>query len=256
MTEFQVRPGPLLAGKVAVVTGSSRGIGRAIAFACARHGAAVVLNHSQDGPDIEETVAELHRMEAPYLVCKGSVCDPDVADRIVADTLQRFGRLDVLVNNAGVARDALMMLQPLDDWRAVIDTNLTGTFLCSKAALRPMIRQKAGRIINISSVTAVAGRAGQAAYGAAKSGIDGLTRSLAREVASYNILVNAVTVGVIDTQMSRSIPRPQLEEIRKRIPLQRLGQPDEVANTCLFLASGMATFMTGSCINVTGGGYM
>jgi 3-oxoacyl-[acyl-carrier protein] reductase len=119
-----------------------------------------------------------------------------------------------------------------------------------------MIRQKEGRIINISSVTSIAGRAGQAAYGAAKAGINGMTRSLAREVGAYNVMVNAVVVGVVDTQMSRQIPRAQLEEIRKRIPLQRLGQPEEVANTCLFLGSGLATFMTGSCINVTGGGYM
>lgn len=175
---------------------------------------------------------------------------------MVSDTLGRFGRLDILVNNAGMTRDALMMMQSPDDWRAVIDTNLTGPFLCSKAMLRPMIRQKAGRIINISSVTAIAGRAGQGAYGAAKAGLNGMTRSLAREVASYGILVNAVIAGVIDTQMSRQIPRAELEEIKKRIPLQRFGQPDEIANACLFLASGMATFMTGSCINVTGGGYV
>jgi 3-oxoacyl-[acyl-carrier protein] reductase len=256
MTMYQVPPGPLLAGKVTIVTGSSRGIGRAIALAYARHGATVVLNHSQDGADIEETVGELRAMDAVYDVQKGSIADPEFADRMISTTVERFGRLDVLVNNAGITRDRLMMMQSVEDWRAVIDINLTGTFLCSQAALRPMIRQKEGRIINISSVTSIAGRAGQAAYGAAKAGINGMTRSLAREVGAYNVMVNAVVVGVVDTQMSRQIPRAQLEDIRKRIPLQRLGQPEEVANTCLFLGSGLATFMTGSCINVTGGGYM
>lgn len=246
----------MLDEKVAIITGSSRGIGRAIAVKYAEHGAKVVLNHTKEGKDIKETQTILDNMGVDYLVCQGSVTEPSFVESMVKTTKERFGRVDILVNNAGINRDRPMMLMRESDWDDVVDINLKGVFLCSKAVLRPMIEQSNGRIINITSITAVADREGQTNYGAAKAGLIGMSKSLAREVGEYNILVNAVVVGLIDTLMTKRLPRNMMNDLKKLIPLGRIGKPNEVANVCLFLGSELSSYMTGSIVNVSGGGYM
>jgi len=242
--------------KVAIITGSSRGIGRAIAFTFAKKGYCVALNHTKNGKDIEETCDQLAVMGANYRVFQGSVAEGTFVNEMVKSVMSDWGKVDVLVNNAGINRDKPAMLLSEDDWDSVIDTNLKGAFLCSKAVIKPMIHQRSGRIINISSLTAVAGREGQSNYGAAKAGIIGMTKSMARELGPYNILVNAVVVGLIDTLMTKKISRSIHADLKKIIPLGRIGEPEEVANACLFLASELSTYITGSTINCTGGGYM
>jgi 3-oxoacyl-[acyl-carrier protein] reductase len=245
-----------LTGQVVIVTGSSRGIGRSIALAYAKHGCRVVINHTQDGRDIEQTRSMLDELGAEYLVHRGSVSDQGPVSSMIADTMDTWGRIDVLVNNAGINRDKPAMLLSESDWDNVVDTNLKGAFLCCKGVLRPMMQQRSGRIINISSLTAVAGREGQVNYGAAKAGLIGMTKSMAREVGPRNILVNVLVVGLIDTLMTKRLPREIQQDLKKMIPLGRVGQPEEVAGVCLFLASELATYLTGSTINLSGGGYM
>lgn len=246
----------LLAGKVAIVTGSSRGIGRAIASKYCENGARVVLNCSQHGKDIDETVAHLTSRGAEFIVCTGNVSDKEFVAGMISEAKTRFGRIDILVNNAGIIRDKPLMLMPERDWDDVVNINMKGSYICSKAVLRTMIEQKWGRIINISSMTAVAGREGQTNYGAAKAGLLGFTKSLARETARYNILVNAVIAGLIDTLMTKRLPRDIADDLMKLIPISRIGKPEDVANACLFLASDMSSYITGTTINVSGGGYM
>uniref|UniRef100_A0A450S544 3-oxoacyl-[acyl-carrier protein] reductase n=1 Tax=Candidatus Kentrum sp. FM TaxID=2126340 RepID=A0A450S544_9GAMM len=245
-----------LNGQVALITGSSRGIGRAIAYAFASHGCRVVLNHTREGKDIVKTREELDAIGTDYRVFRGSVADAVFVNDMVETVVGEWGRIDILVNNAGINRDKPTMLLPERDWDEVIDTNLKGAFLCSKAVTKPMISQRSGRIINISSLTAVAGREGQSNYGAAKAGLIGMTKSMARELGAYNILVNALIVGLIDTLMTKKLPRAIQADLKKIIPLGRIGQPEEVANVCLFLASELSTYITGSTINCSGGGYM
>lgn len=245
-----------LTGKTAVVTGSSRGIGRAIACAYARQGARVVLNHTREGRDIEHTKALLDEIGSPYLVHRGSVADTGCVTELVQRTLDAWGAIDILVNNAGINRDRPAMLLSEADWDAVVDTNLKGAFLCTKAVLKPMMKQRSGRVINISSLTAVAGREGQANYGAAKGGMIAMTKSIAREVGQYNILVNAIAVGMIDTLMTKRLPREIQGDLKRIIPLGRIGEPDEVAGVCLFLASDLSTYVTGATLNCNGGAYM
>lgn len=248
---------PLLGGKTAIVTGAARGLGAAISIAFAREGANVVLNSRSDSRALEHTLKCISNLGGKAVASIGNVSDAKyVAAELVAAAKDEFGGVDILVNNAGIIRDKPINFLKESEWDEVLDTNLKGAFLCSKAVIKPMIIGGGGRIINISSITALSGRVGQTNYGASKAGLIGLTKSLAREVARYNILVNAAVVGVIETRMTKQIPPAALREILEMIPLGRMGTPDEVANACLFLASDMSSYVTGTTINISGGGYI
>jgi 3-oxoacyl-[acyl-carrier protein] reductase len=247
---------PMMKGKTAIVTGAARGIGAAIAKCFAEQGARVVLNSRSDSEALRNTLAEIQALGAEAITSIGDVSDTEYAQKLVTQTIAAFDDVDVLVNNAGVIKDRPIAFMKESEWDEVIDTNLKGAFLCSKAAIKPMLKKRSGRIINIASITALSGRAGQTNYGAAKAGLIGFTRSLARESAAHNILVNAAVVGVIDTRMTKQIPRETLKEISEMVPLGRIGRPEEVASVCLFLASDMSSYVTGTTINVSGGGYI
>jgi 3-oxoacyl-[acyl-carrier protein] reductase len=241
-------------GRVALVTGASRGIGRAIAVTLATRGAIVVA--AARGDNAAETVAAIvaagGRAEAATL----DVTDGTAVAATVGQLLDRHGRLDILVNNAGITRDQLMLRMKRDDWDAVLATNLTAAFTCTQAVLRSMVKQRSGRIVNVSSVVGQSGNAGQANYAASKAGLIGLTKSLALEVASRGITVNAVTPGLIDTDMTRALSAGAHEDWAARIPLQRLGAPGDVASAVAFLASDEASYITGHVLAVNGGMYM
>ena len=239
---------------MALVTGASRGIGRAIARALAERRATVVGAAREDHARevVDELVAAGHRAEAASL----DVTDAVSVTNTVASVLDRFGRLDILVNNAGITRDQLALRMKRDDWDAVLATNLTAAFTCVQAVLRPMIKQRSGRIINITSVVGQAGNAGQANYAASKAGLIGLTKALALEVASRNITVNAVAPGLIETDMTRALAGGVHEEWTERIPLKRLGTAEDVAAAVVFLASDEAAYITGQVLSVNGGMYL
>jgi 3-oxoacyl-[acyl-carrier protein] reductase len=242
-----------LDGRVAIVTGASRGIGRAIAKRMASQGAYVVATARAENARavVDEIVAAGGRAESLSL----DVTEPGSADSAVAATIEKFGRIDVLVNNAGITRDQLMLRMKRDDWEAVIATNLTAAFTLTQAVLKPMIRQRAGRIICISSVVGQSGNAGQANYAASKAGIIGFAKSVALEVASRGITVNVVAPGMIDTDMTRAVTERAREEWEARIPLKRLGTPDDIASAVCFLASDEASYITGQVLAVNGGMY-
>jgi 3-oxoacyl-[acyl-carrier protein] reductase len=241
-------------GRVALITGASRGIGRAIALRLAAGGARVVAAARGDnaGATVDEIVAAGGSAEVLSL----DVTDAAAAATAVVGVLARHGRIDVLVNNAGIARDQLVLRMKRDDWDAVVETNLTAAFTMIQAVLRPMVKQRAGRIINVSSVVGQSGNAGQANYAASKAGLIGLTKSVALEVASRQITVNAVAPGLIDTEMTRAISAAAHGEWAARIPLQRLGVADDVAGAVAFLASDEASYITGHVLAVNGGMYM
>jgi 3-oxoacyl-[acyl-carrier protein] reductase len=241
-------------GRVALITGASRGIGRAIALRLATGGAVVVAAARGDhAADTASAIAAAGgRAEALTL----DVTDAEAVSAAVAGVLERHGRIDILVNNAGITRDQLLLRMKRDDWDAVIATNLTAAFSCVQAVLRPMVKQRSGRIINVSSVVGQSGNAGQANYAASKAGLIGFTKSLALEVASRSITVNAVTPGLIDTEMTRAISAGAHEEWAARIPMQRLGAPEDVAGAVAFLASDEASYITGHVLAVNGGMYM
>ncbi|WP_025321029.1 3-oxoacyl-ACP reductase FabG [Deferrisoma camini] len=239
-------------GKVALVTGSTRGIGRAVAERLGRDGARVVVT----GRSAEAAARVAEALPGEALGLGLDVADPDSVAATVAQTLDAWGRIDILVNNAGITRDNLTLRLKPADWQAVLDTNLTGAFLCAKACLRPMIRARTGAIINISSVVGALGNAGQANYCAAKAGLEGLTRSLAREYANRGVRVNAVAPGYIATDMTAELPENVRENLLAQVPLARLGRPEDVAEAVAFLASDRAAYITGQVLHVNGGMYM
>lgn len=239
-------------GKVVLVTGSTRGIGRAVAGLFASEGARVAVTGRSR--DTAEAVAR--ELGAGALGIGLDVADPGSVASAVDRVLEAWGRVDVLVNNAGITRDTLALRMKLDDWQAVISTNLTGAFLCAKACLRHMVRARAGAIVNISSVVGSVGNAGQANYCAAKAGIEGLTRSLAREYANRGIRVNAVAPGYIATDMTEALGEKVREALLAQVPAGRLGDPGDVAQAVAFLASDRASYVTGQVLHVNGGMYM
>ncbi len=243
-------------GKVVLVTGGSRGIGRACAVAFGERGATVVVGYVGNEAAAVETMKLLEAKGGKGKLLRFDVADPKACADAVDGIVKEHGRLDVLVNNAGVAIDGLVMRFKDEDWRRTLDTNLGSAFALSRAATRPMLKQKSGAIVNLTSVVGEMGNAGQAAYAASKAGLIGLTKSLARELASRNIRVNAVSPGFIATDMTASIPEESKAEMLKAISLGRLGQAEEVARAVVFLASDAASYITGEVLKVNGGMYM
>ena len=242
-----------LTGKTAVVTGGSRGIGRAICIELAKQGANVVVNYSGSEDKAKQVVSEIEQLGAKAIAVQANVADSAAVDSMMKQAIEVFGTLDILVNNAGITRDNLLMRMKEQEWDEVVDTNLKGVFLCTKAVTRQMMKQRAGRIINISSIVGVAGNPGQANYVAAKAGVIGLTKTCAQELASRNILVNAIAPGFITTEMTDSLPEELKEAMLKQIPLAKLGQPEDVAKAVVFFASDHANYITGQTLHIDGG---
>lgn len=245
-----------LEGKVAVVTGASRGIGRAIALKLADEGAKVVVNYSGSQAKAEEVVTRIQENGGEAIAVQASVSQSEEVTALMDTAVKTFGSLDILVNNAGITRDNLLMRMKEDEWDDVLNTNLKGVFLCTKAVTRQMMKQRAGRIINISSIVGVAGNAGQANYVAAKAGVIGLTKTTAKELASRNILVNAIAPGFIETEMTDQLSEELRQGMLTQIPLAKLGQPEDIAKTVAFLASDDANYMTGQTLHIDGGMVM
>jgi len=243
-----------LAGKIAIVTGASRGIGRGIASRLAAQGATVIA--AARGDNAASTAAEIAAAGGKAEAASADVTDTAAVEALVDGVLARHGRIDILVNNAGIAKDQLLLRLKREDWDAVIATNLTAAFTCSQAVLRPMIKQRAGRIIMISSVVGQSGNAGQANYAASKAGLIGFAKSLAREVGSRNITVNAITPGLVETEMTKAITDKAQEQWAASIPLGRAGTVADVAAAVCFLASDEAGYITGQVLAVNGGMYM
>jgi 3-oxoacyl-[acyl-carrier protein] reductase len=241
-----------LSGKVALVTGGSRGIGRAISLALAAHGAKVAINYASNAAAAGETARTIGAASAAIALA-GDVGNPVLAAALVAETIKAFGRIDILVNNAGVTADDLILRMSEAEWDKVIDTNLKGTFNVTKAAIRPMVRQRFGRVISVSSVAGIVGNAGQANYSAAKAGMIGFTKAIAKEVASRNITANVIAPGFIDTEMTKDLTDAQRAEIMRMVAVGRTGKPEDVAPAAVFLASDEAAYVTGHVLTVDGG---
>ena len=246
----------MLKDKVAIVTGGTRGIGRAIALKLADHGANIVINYRNSDKEAEELKAILEEKGVKVLTVKCDISNFEDSKNLMDKCKEVFGKIDILVNNAGITKDTLIMRMKEEDFDSVIDVNLKGTFNCAKHASAIMLKQRFGKIINMTSVVGIAGNAGQVNYAASKSGVIGLTKSLAKELGSRGITVNAVAPGFINTDMTASLSEKVKEEASKNIPLKRLGDPEDVANLVGFLASDAANYITGQVINVDGGMVM
>lgn len=243
-------------GKVALVTGASRGIGRAIALALAAEGADVAVNYAGSEAAAKEVAAEIEAMGRKAFVIQADIASTEASTAMIDAVVKEFGRIDVLVNNAGITRDGLLMRMKEEDWDAVITTNLKGVFNCTKAAIKYMMKQKSGNIVNISSIVGVMGNAGQANYCAAKAGVIGFTKATAKEVAARGIRVNAIAPGFIKTDMTSVLPEKVVEAMLAGIPLNRLGETEDIAKAVLFLASSDANYITGQTLHVDGGMVM
>ena len=241
------------AGKTAVVTGGSRGLGRAICLELARGGANVVLCYAGNEAAAGETVAACEALGAKALAVRCDVAQADEVKALMDAAVQAFGRIDILVNNAGITRDGLLMMMKEEDFDAVINANLKGAFLCMKAVSRLMMKQRWGRIVNLSSVVGLRGNAGQVNYAASKAGVIGMTKSLAKELATRGVTVNAVAPGFIDTDMTAAMPQAAREATLASIPMGRMGAPEDVAKAVAFLASNEAAYVTGQVLAVDGG---
>lgn len=247
----------VLEEKVALITGSSRGIGKAIAMQMAKEGADIIINFYPGMDEEAEAVAEEIRQLGRRAEAIGAdVTNAEQVEGMINTALEKFGKIDILVNNAGITRDTLLVRMKESDWDAVLNTNLKGVFICTKAVARPMMKQRYGRIVNISSVIGLMGNVGQANYGAAKAGILGFTKSIARELAPRNITVNAVAPGFIQTDMTKVLSDEVKAKMAEQIPLARLGDPEDIANAVVFLASSQASYITGQTLAVDGGMVM
>lgn len=245
-----------LTGQVALVTGASRGIGRAIALKLASRGAKVVVNYQSNAAAAQEVVEEIKSQGGEAIAVQGDVRNAEDGQRIVDKAVEAFGRLDILVNNAGTIRDTLLMRMKEEDWDIVLDTNLKGAYHCTKAAHRQMLKQKQGRIINITSISGLVGQAGQANYSASKAGLIGFTKAVAKELGSRSITVNAVAPGYVPTDLTASLPKELVDFFLQLTPLGRAGTAEDVANAVAFLASKEAEFITGQVLSVDGGMMM
>jgi 3-oxoacyl-[acyl-carrier protein] reductase len=245
-----------LQGKAVLVTGASRGIGREIALELARQGANVAVNYSGSEARAQEVVAEIQALGCEAFAVQCDVANSESVTEMVKATIERFGKLDILVNNAGITRDNLLMRMKDDEWDSVINTNLKGVFLCTKAVTRQMMKQRSGRIINIASIVGVSGNPGQANYVAAKAGVIGLTKTAAKELSSRGITVNAVAPGFISTDMTDKLTEEVKQSMLTQIPLARFGEPSDIAKVVSFLASEDSRYMTGQTLHVDGGMVM
>ena len=245
-----------LKGKTAVVTGASRGIGRAIALALAKAGANIAVNYTSNSAAAEKVVKEIEELGVSALAVKADVSNTEQVENLVSEVLNKYKSIDILVNNAGITRDNLIIRMSEEEFDEVINTNLKGAFVCTKAISKVMIKQRSGKIINVSSVVGIIGNAGQSNYSAAKAGLIGFSKSMARELSKRGITVNAVAPGYIETDMTAAIPEKAREEFMKNIPLGRAGKPEDIAKAVLFLSSEYSDYITGQVINIDGGMVM
>jgi len=244
-----------LTGRVALVTGAAQGIGKAVALLLARNGADIVVSDI-NLEKAEETANEINLIGRKALAVKVDVANWNDVERLVDVILEKFAKIDILVNNAGITRDKLILRMTEEDWDAVLNVNLKGTFHCTKAVVRHMAKQRSGKIVNIASVVGEMGNAGQANYSASKAGVIGLTKTIAREFAQRGININAIAPGYIETPMTEVLPEKAKEELKRLIPMERLGKPEDVAEAVLFLVSEESNYITGQVLNVNGGIYM
>ena len=244
-----------LKGKVALITGAAQGIGKAVTLVLARHGADVVVA-DVNIEKAQETAREVEALGRAAMAVRVDVTHLEDVEKMVEAAVQRFGKIDILVNNAGIARDKLILRMTEEDWDTVLNVNLKGTFNCTKAVIKYMSKQRSGKIVNIASVVGMMGNPGQANYSASKAGVIGLTKTVAREFAARGINVNAIAPGYIQTPMTEVLPEKAKEELKRLIPMKRLGQPEDVAHAVLFLVSEVSSYITGNILNVNGGIYM
>lgn len=240
-------------GKVALVTGAGKGIGKEIALELAHGGAKCVINYASSAAGAESVAEEIRAMGSEAMTYKCDVSDADAVQKMITDVMEQYGRIDILVNNAGITKDGLMLKMTEADFMAVLDINLKGAFNCMKAVTKPMMKQRYGRIINITSIVGIIGNAGQVNYAASKAGLIGMTKSAARELASRNITVNAVAPGFIETDMTDVLPDSVKEQLLAQIPMKKLGQTGDIANAVCFLADEKASYITGQVLQVNGG---